>query len=55
MSALGDSELARDIAVDETEVELIWEKIKIHIVFHPSKMGNGRYCSAAELPTETDE
>ena len=43
ISAQGDSQLERDIAVDRTEVEWIWEKVKIYIVFHLSKMENGRH------------
>ena len=41
--AHGDSQLERDVAVDRTEVEWILEKVKIYIVFHPSKMENGRH------------
>ena len=43
ISAHGDYELERDIAVNRTETEWICEKVKIYIVFHPSKMGNGRH------------
>ena len=43
MNAHGDYQFEKDIAVGKTEAECIWEKVKIYIVFHPSKMGNGRH------------
>ena len=45
-SAIGahrESHLERDIAVDRTEFEWIWEKVKIYIIFHPSKIENGKH------------
>ena len=42
ISAHGDSQLDKDIAVERTKVEWIWEKVKIFILFYPSEIENGR-------------
>ena len=43
ISVHGDSQLERDVAVDGTETECIWEKVETYTVFHPSNMENGRH------------
>ena len=38
-----DFQLERVIAIDRTKAEWIWEKLRVYIVFHLSKVENGRH------------